>query len=1346
LIPYRTFFVNDSHYSSWYKNSEAMSSLRLALKQSLQESGTGFPGIIKESKPDQSIRPPFSSNVSNSASVGIVRHRRRQEDPPRKRGRPRKKPIPEDGEEGSQNLDEQDNDENSSDENEFSDSETIDKSADLNAMEEKLEDSPEKSEEPSLSNSDCESTNNLQGDSSKKLKQQMPSMRMTEKPSREWKKNVTMKKISRPRSPKPQPKVSHEESIGIATSDTKRKKSNNGIVPAPSPQTMHWMSSLSIKKQRRHMSVGLRVKVRFATKVRKRDGKIVSKHKWYGGLVTAMSSGGSKIRIKYDDGTSEVAKFPDPEIFVDDEFNKEHKVTSNIFVPPKLQQNDETLKDDEDETESEDFSDTKRPNDSIPQSIAATEFGDDWNSEGGNTNHGIMPHQHSSLAEMTPKRIRDAELTDDGATIDGNVSVADEESPTLQKIIFENDNPEAKSLNTISQDNEIHLYKLGSHIDGINFEDDKSNFSNTLPEPSSIENEGGSKDAEIMAVSTFVDISVVQETIDSREVDIKVTNESIDNSDVTDNVSLVFQHQVKEVKHESVYERTKSEDEETVIEISSAPVDTILNSYDADTLDCDSSEILKTSEPDDSPFHNNDDEGHNEEATESHISQMEQEEQSEEDSDSCFRQNRNLSVIHCYKSTDKCYEKEMMSNSETEAKSSSRKLMGDSPSLELSEFKDELSPVEVTKPLSSVAIPSHENNSTVTYSIESHSHRVIASHQSAFEKSKPSKDKREKISKVTEQHGDDELSVSVKNREAVDIGINQRSGRRAAQQAIERIASRQEQVIQDSIVKIKKTKLVGEKLDVKISGKKRKEPEGKGIDLTDDDNHWVQCDRCAKWRILPSSVDVEKLPEKWYCEMNVYDPLHNSCKIPEQTLEEVAKAKRKARRRLARRARMEAEAAAGAVATVSTELSPDAELKEKEPKLRLKIQLPEKRKREEKLVEEAETFKSPSIETDLEREGKSSSGSNSDNDSKRTRNQNVKDDESLQGSKLKVILRNKRIKEVKDEKCEPKKESTKKKEDNQEWVQCEKCEKWRRLPPDVSADNLPDVWYCSMNTWDPNTSTCGAAEDKAEPVVQIMPITAPTISNKLSYRSLIFGTGKKFVRPVTERMRATESLFSSHSYADADIAGTHPTVMYANSSMFVNRSNAARAAEEKEREKPTFLDFMANSNLWAELRRLNRNRLLLDESYNQSIQQVVTLKPQKLNLIYEGLLDSERQHLKDIVYHALGTATMESNEILLEIQCQQWDGVSEHWKKLLEGFTIDLVVTIILELIKEGKVETINDATASGTLQIIVPKFRRVVIHDEVQSANTGVLNFTAPLRHSRFMKISKPWKQQVVP
>ncbi|CDR97266.1 CW-type zinc finger family protein, putative [Babesia bigemina] len=47
--------------------------------------------------------------------------------------------------------------------------------------------------------------------------------------------------------------------------------------------------------------------------------------------------------------------------------------------------------------------------------------------------------------------------------------------------------------------------------------------------------------------------------------------------------------------------------------------------------------------------------------------------------------------------------------------------------------------------------------------------------------------------------------------------------------------------------------------------------------------NWAQCEKCKKWRRLPLSVDTEKLPDFWVCSLNVWDPAHNSCSVPEET-------------------------------------------------------------------------------------------------------------------------------------------------------------------------------------------------------------------------------------------------------------------------------------------------------------------------------------------------------------------------------------------------------------------------------------------------------------------------------
>ena len=47
-------------------------------------------------------------------------------------------------------------------------------------------------------------------------------------------------------------------------------------------------------------------------------------------------------------------------------------------------------------------------------------------------------------------------------------------------------------------------------------------------------------------------------------------------------------------------------------------------------------------------------------------------------------------------------------------------------------------------------------------------------------------------------------------------------------------------------------------------------------------DNWVQCETCEKWRMLPSFVEVETLPEKWYCHMNEFDKARSKCSAAEK--------------------------------------------------------------------------------------------------------------------------------------------------------------------------------------------------------------------------------------------------------------------------------------------------------------------------------------------------------------------------------------------------------------------------------------------------------------------------------
>ncbi|OMO76549.1 hypothetical protein CCACVL1_15578 [Corchorus capsularis] len=64
-----------------------------------------------------------------------------------------------------------------------------------------------------------------------------------------------------------------------------------------------------------------------------------------------------------------------------------------------------------------------------------------------------------------------------------------------------------------------------------------------------------------------------------------------------------------------------------------------------------------------------------------------------------------------------------------------------------------------------------------------------------------------------------------------------------------------------------------------------------------------------------------------------------------------------------------------------------------------------------------------------------------------------------------------------------------------QWVQCEDCSKWRRLPSNAL---LPSKWTCSSNSWDPERSFCSAAQElTAEQLEDLLPHCNSVASKKM---------------------------------------------------------------------------------------------------------------------------------------------------------------------------------------------------------------------------------------------------------
>ncbi|KAI5331072.1 PREDICTED: B3 [Prunus dulcis] len=64
-----------------------------------------------------------------------------------------------------------------------------------------------------------------------------------------------------------------------------------------------------------------------------------------------------------------------------------------------------------------------------------------------------------------------------------------------------------------------------------------------------------------------------------------------------------------------------------------------------------------------------------------------------------------------------------------------------------------------------------------------------------------------------------------------------------------------------------------------------------------------------------------------------------------------------------------------------------------------------------------------------------------------------------------------------------------------QWAQCEDCFKWRKLPMNAL---LPSKWTCSDNSWDPERSSCSAAQDlTTEQLEDLLPSHSTVTSKKM---------------------------------------------------------------------------------------------------------------------------------------------------------------------------------------------------------------------------------------------------------
>lgn len=1192
------------------------------------------------------------------------------------------------------------------------------------------------------------------------------------------------------------------------SSSSRRAKSRT--VTAPTPDVINWIESMPVSKMRKHICSGQRVKVCFVSgrskSERRKHEALTRRIKWYGGCVSEVYADGKRVRIHYDDGTSEVSDFPDDDIVIDDMENGVHKVSAKAFKCPSKIENLKAVS----------VSSSPRLDDEMDGEKSDSPLYD-------NFEHKFKKHHSekakSRLLEETRKEKRRRERN-----IEMNEKVHDSQTQCDTHI----SDPSTKA-STVTDSS----FSLSSNNNSAN-EYSESSCSITSNDMNSTPS-FPKKEALHSSIHDPIDQPIEKRIVEKNDVNkTEKTNRTIRKIKISNSFNRIeknpspddgrrYNSQVSSSSNEDEFFKPRLKHPGKALR-TSKPLTIKLGKRDKSTSpklieserNFEAGHYLSAKEKNDNP---------QEKTIETmtsvnkRIFRSRHENESKEtpklgdtniksecisnSSDTAdpielsehFSRNSNhksKTVLDCQ---DNGYN-ENLSNSNFPPK--------DSVVEKPNSFPYELYPAPKDKERSDPLIPPHgikikQNSEKLSnanrkidtlrtnepvISVKTSTSKKITS--STVNTNMPDKSLTKELcsrsvspvsligvtkkplcssyndsicvvlpnasdsdwggkdwSKPTEKKDDSsrepyEFASEFSNPSFDDTVTDKsttiptsRSGRLAAQKANQRIVSKQDIMDEEFAVSRKRReKLPFKKFSSSTEFDKSPGERSQHFETSFDKSErepWVQCDRCQKWRLLPRNVPMESLPERWYCELNKYDPKRNNCNAPEQTAKDIAMQRKKAKLSARNSRKIAAEFDGKKKRSVSPMpgRSPRRSSSEQSD---LDNMVFSRKKNHGKNDDFDESLLNSGVKHNYHVKKRNLIGSKGSTD---ISNQNILNDrskEDYQTSKPRNMFRG-RGNRKESGRSGRGKQPNKEKPENQEWVQCEKCEKWRKLPPRICSKDLPDKWYCNMNTWDPSTASCDVEEEKPEVKVRAQPVSQPSgrqkSSSELSYKNLIFGTGKRQLRTSSERARAAESLFSfatQSSKAPRETSGSnYPTLAYANSFAYVKKQgNNSLRNNTKSEKKVSFLDILDTSRVWNELYGINENP--------SDVSNGLQYHNSNLSVIEPSYNQVNSQLLKDFICLLLNEHRMNAQEIFLQLQCREL-GIDERKKfgHLQAICTIEDSCATLKELVKDGLVEESKVKCFIDGEESYMVQYSRV---ERRYSTN------------SRNMKMSKPWKR----
>ncbi|CAI5717619.1 unnamed protein product [Peronospora destructor] len=290
---------------------------------------------------------------------------------------------------------------------------------------------------------------------------------------------------------------------------------------------------------------------------------------------------------------------------------------------------------------------------------------------------------------------------------------------------------------------------------------------------------------------------------------------------------------------------------------------------------------------------------------------------------------------------------------------------------------------------------------------------------------------------------------------------------------------------------------------------------------------WVQCEstQCGKWRIVPTSIDFDRLPAVWYCHLNTWAPDLAKCSAPNPTEVDVFLLKQAQKESRPSKKATRVSSSTGDVASaISVSIASVASsVQMSDAGIDIDIFWPGNAV---SIMEGAKNGNSNNVD---------GGGAGQSTKGRGGRGYNNNGSGNSSGIKKTVL----------------------------EWAQCEKCNKWRKLPQHIKSSTLPDKWYCSMNHWDSTHAKCSVPEEADQEPLPLPPHPGSQWHKgghksqrprrgKLSYSELLYGSTGQLRKAYTG-----ESSILSFEYEGVTY---HRDGQYEHSSMYVSPAAMEAAA------------------------------------------------------------------------------------------------------------------------------------------------------------------------------------------